>query len=69
LVLVAEDLEGFVEDRSQLREDRAATNATAFVMLDLSVLEYSFDSFPNRCLPNAAIGFLRECDPFREADA
>jgi hypothetical protein len=35
LAIIAEDLEGFVEDRSKLREDRAATNATAFVMLDL----------------------------------
>ena len=35
LALVAEDLEGFVEDRSKLGEDRATTNATGFVMLDL----------------------------------
>ena len=35
LALVAEYLERFIEDRSQLREDRAATNAPAFVMLDL----------------------------------
>ncbi|RLS73826.1 MAG: hypothetical protein DWH99_02525 [Planctomycetota bacterium] len=34
--LIAEDLEGFVQDRSQLREDRATANATTFVMLDLS---------------------------------
>ena len=33
--LVAEDFESFVEDRSQLGEDRAATNATTFVVLDL----------------------------------
>ena len=33
--LVTEDLEGFVQDRSKLREDRAVANATAFVMLDL----------------------------------
>ena len=32
---VAEDFEGFVQDRSQLGKDRATTNATAFVMLDL----------------------------------
>jgi hypothetical protein len=29
------DLERFVEDRSKLRKNRAATNATTFVMLDL----------------------------------
>jgi|LakMenEpi03Aug12_release.lakeMendotaPanAssembly.Ray.scaffolds.fasta_scaffold1654624_2 hypothetical protein len=33
--LVSKDLERFVEDRSQLGKDRTATNATAFVMLDL----------------------------------
>ena len=34
---IGKDLEGFVEDRSQLGEDRAATNAPAFVMLDRSL--------------------------------
>ena len=33
--LVTEDLEGFVEELSTVGKDRAATNATAFVMLDL----------------------------------
>ncbi len=33
--LVSEDLEGFVEDRSQLWKDRATANPTAFVVLDL----------------------------------
>jgi hypothetical protein len=32
---VPEDLEGFVEDRSQLRKDRTTANPSAFVMLDL----------------------------------
>ena len=32
---VPEDLERFVEDRTQLRKDWAATNATAFVVLDV----------------------------------
>ena len=35
----------------------------------LSALECSSDSFPNRCLPNAAIAFPKACDPFREAYA
>ncbi|MFM9064846.1 MAG: hypothetical protein ACKOOI_17675, partial [Pirellula sp.] len=35
--LVAEDLERFVEDRSQLGKDRATTNATTFVVLDWSL--------------------------------
>jgi hypothetical protein len=33
--LVSEDLERFVADRSQLRKDWSATNATALVVLDL----------------------------------
>ena len=35
LALVAEDLEGLVEDRTQLREDRTTPNPTTFVVLDL----------------------------------
>jgi hypothetical protein len=35
LAFVAENLEGLIEDRSKLGEDRATTNATTFVMLDL----------------------------------
>jgi hypothetical protein len=34
LGFVAEDLERFVENRLQLGKDRAATNATTFVMFD-----------------------------------
>jgi hypothetical protein len=33
--LITEDLERFVQDRSNLGKDRATANATAFVMLDL----------------------------------
>ena len=33
--LITEDLECFVEDRSQLGKDRATANATTFVVLDL----------------------------------
>ncbi len=32
---MSKDLEGFVEDRSQLGEDRATTNPTTFVVFDL----------------------------------
>jgi hypothetical protein len=31
---MSKDLEHFVEDRTQLGKDRAATNAAAFVVLD-----------------------------------
>jgi hypothetical protein len=48
---VAEYLEGFVEDRSKLRKDRATTNATTFVMLDLWLgeahpIQFPIDVFP-----------------------
>ena len=35
LAFVAENLEGLIEDRSKLGEDRATTNDTTFVVLDL----------------------------------
>ena len=49
--LVAEDLERFVQDRSKLREDWAATNATTFVMLDFWLrdahpIQFPIDVFP-----------------------
>jgi len=47
LALVAEYLEAFVEDRSQFREDRATTNATAFVMLDLGLWNADWVHFPS----------------------
>ncbi len=49
--LVVEDLEGFVEDRSQLREDRAATNATTFVVLDLRLGDAHPIHLPINVLP------------------
>ena len=48
---VAEYLEGFVEDRSKLGEDRAATNATTFVMLDLWLWNAHSVHFPIDVLP------------------
>ena len=51
LALVTEDLERFVEDRSKLGEDRAATNATAFVMLDLRLWDAHPIHFPIDVLP------------------
>jgi hypothetical protein len=49
--LITEDLERFVEDRSKLREDRAATNATAFVTLDLRLRDAYPIQFPIDVLP------------------
>ena len=51
LALVSKDLEGFVENRSKLGEDRATANATAFVMLDFRLwnthpIHYPIDVFP-----------------------
>ena len=51
LALVTEDLERVVEDRSKLGEDWAATNAKAFVMLDLWLrdahpIHFPIDVFP-----------------------
>ena len=51
LALVAEDLERVVEDRSQLREDRATANATAFVMLDFRLWDAHSVHFPVDVLP------------------
>ena len=48
LALIAEYLEGIVEDRSQLGEDRATTNATNFVMLDLRLWDASVDTYSFR---------------------
>ena len=41
LALVAEHLKRFVEDRSQLGEDRATTNAMSFVVFNLRQVGYS----------------------------
>jgi hypothetical protein len=51
LAFVAEDLEGFVEDRTQLREDRADANAPTFVMLDLRLWDADPIQFPVDVLP------------------
>ncbi|MFN7890127.1 MAG: hypothetical protein ACK5OC_07550 [Pirellula sp.] len=48
----SEDLERFVEDRSQLGEDRAATNATTFVMLDLRLWDAHAVHLPIDVLPS-----------------
>ena len=49
LAFVAEDLEGFVEDRSQLGKDREAANVTAFVMLDFWLRDAHPVHFPIDC--------------------
>ena len=46
LALIAEDLEGFVEDWSQLGEDRAATNAKALVMFHSRIRDAHPVDFP-----------------------
>jgi hypothetical protein len=47
LAFVAEDLEGFIEDRSKLREEhRAATNAKAKVMFHLRIWDAHPVDFP-----------------------
>ena len=63
LALVAKDLEGFVEDRSQLGEYRAATNATAFVMLDLWLWNAHPIHFPVDVLPTQRERFRRCAKP------
>jgi len=52
LALIAEYLERFVEDRSQLREDRATTSATTFVMLDLRLWDAHAIHFPIDVFPS-----------------
>ncbi|MFN9433467.1 MAG: hypothetical protein ACK6DC_00840, partial [Planctomycetota bacterium] len=50
--LIAEYLERFVEDRSKLREDRAAANAATFVMLDLRFWDAHAVHLPIDVLPS-----------------
>jgi hypothetical protein len=64
--LVAEDLEGFVEDRSQLGEDRATANATAFVMLNLRLGDAHPVHFPIDVLPTQRQRFNSEIGPWRK---
>jgi hypothetical protein len=60
LALIAEDLEGFVEDRSKLGEDRAATNATTFVMLELRLRNTHAVHFPiDGCSQHEFLGHNR----------
>ena len=51
LAFVTEDLEGFVEDRSQLGKDWATANATTFVVLDLRLRDAHPIHFPIDVLP------------------
>ena len=51
LALVAEDLKRFVEVRSQLGKDRAATNDAGFVMLDLWLWNTDSVHFPVDVFP------------------
>jgi len=46
LPLIAEDFEGFVEDRSKLGEDWAAANTTALVMFHLRIRDAHPVDFP-----------------------
>ena len=61
--LVVEDLEGFVEDRSQLREDRAATNATTLMMLDFRFWNTHSVHFPIDVLPTQRERFRGRSKP------
>ncbi len=52
VAFVPEDLERFIEDRSQLRKDWAATNPATFVVLDLWLgdahpVQLPIDVFPS----------------------
>ena len=51
LALVAEDLEGLVEDRSKFGEDRATANATTYVMFDLRLWDTHTIHFPTDVVP------------------
>ena len=51
LALITENLKGFVENRSKLGEDRATTNSTTFVMLDLRLWNANPIQFPIDVLP------------------
>jgi hypothetical protein len=47
----SEDLERFVEDRSQLREDRTTPNPTTFVVLDFWLRDAHPVHFPIDVVP------------------
>ena len=72
LALIAEYLERFVEDRSQLGEDRERSGS--YECHDLRdarplALECSFGSFPNRCPPSVATAFPRASEALRSDSA
>jgi hypothetical protein len=52
VLAASQDLEGFVKDRPKLRKDRAATNAPAFVMLDLRFWDAHPIHFPIDVVPS-----------------
>jgi len=59
----SEDLERFVEDRSQFRKDRAATNPAAFVVLDLGLWNAHSVHFPVDVVPAKRQRFRRRPKP------
>jgi len=60
---MSKDLEGFVEDRSQLGKDRAAANPAAFVVLDLWLRDAHPIHFPIDVLPTQRQRFRRRSKP------
>jgi hypothetical protein len=46
LALITENLKGFIEDRSQLGENRATANAKALVMFHLQIWDAHLVDFP-----------------------
>ena len=57
--LVSEDLEGFVEDRTQLGKDRASANPPSFVVLDLWLRDIHPIPFPIDVVPAKRQRFRR----------
>lgn len=57
--LVAEELEGLVEDRLKLRKDRAATNSTAFAMFNLRFRDTLPIHLPIDIVPSQRLCFRR----------
>ena len=63
LALIAEYLEGFVEERSQLGEDRSTANATTLVMLDLRLRDAHPIHLPIDVLPTQRERFRGRSKP------
>ncbi|MBM3967493.1 MAG: hypothetical protein FJ308_20920 [Planctomycetes bacterium] len=59
LALGAEDLESFVQDRSEFWKDRATANATSFMVLDLRLWDAHSVHFPIDVLPTQRQRFRR----------